>query len=88
MSSKFGDMVIKNGTYVNKNGETKNRYVNIGALMESEKGFFALLDPTINLAGFDRNGSSVMVSVFKRDNSNSDGKPEKIEDESGFHTGF
>ena len=64
---KLGDICIKNGTY-EKGGETKNRYVNVGAIMENDNGMYVLLDPTINLAAFDREGkTSVIASVFKKD---------------------
>ena len=70
---KLGDICIKNGTY-EKDGETKNRYVNVGAIMENDNGMYVLLDPTINLAAFERDGkSSVIASVFKKEqNSNTD----------------
>lgn len=37
-------------TYVSK-GETKSKYAQIGIIKESQNGEYAMLDPTINLAG-------------------------------------
>jgi hypothetical protein len=93
MAKKLYDMAVKSGSYTNANGDTKNRYVNIGVVMQSDDGgAFALLEPHVNLAGFNRGDrDSVMVSLFK---PNSDGqasanKPapkdlDKIEDEIPF----
>ena len=72
--SKVGDLAIKVGEY-EKDGETKGRYVNAGALMEGDNGLFLLLDPTVNLAGAlvkqrmlnpQKAGDSVLCSVFTR----------------------
>lgn len=60
--------MVKNGTY-QKQGETKNNYVEVGIVMQGDNGHFALIDPTINFAGFERQGDRVMVSLFEpRDN--------------------
>ena len=68
-------LVCKTETY-EKNGETKNRYQNIGVLMEKDKGMYLMLDPVINLAGIavlqaemsGKGAGRVMVSVFDDDN--------------------
>ena len=62
---KLKDLAVVTGTY-QKDGETKKRYQNIGALMESEKGQFLLLDPLINLAAVprDEGRDRVIVSMF------------------------
>jgi len=36
-SRKIYDLAVKTGTYQSQ-GETKNRYMNVGALMESDDG--------------------------------------------------
>ena len=63
---KLKDLSVKVGTY-EKNGETKNRYENIGSLMEAaDGGQFILLKRTFNLAGVEvqPGKDSVMVSLF------------------------
>jgi len=65
----------KVGTY-EKNGETKVVYVDIGVIMTNQNGDYALLDPTVNLAGVllqqqthanktnGKSGDRVMCSIF------------------------
>lgn len=72
------DLVIKTGEY-QKDGETKGEYTKVGVILSGENGEFALLDPTVNLAGCltkqnmmnhkngKKTGSSVMCSIFDRD---------------------
>jgi len=69
----------KTGEY-QKDGQTKAKYVEIGVIMSNDKGEYALLDPTVNLAGIllqqkiladangGRSGDRVMVSIFEDDN--------------------
>ncbi len=69
----------KTGEY-QKDGETKAKYVEIGVIMSNYKGEYALLDPTVNLAGIllqqkiladangGRSGDRVMVSIFEDGN--------------------
>lgn len=63
---KLKDLAVVTGTY-QKDGETKKRYQNVGALMESENGQFLLLDPLINLAAVPRQEGRdrVIVSMFE-----------------------
>lgn len=64
--AKLYDLAVKTGTY-QKDGETKNRYQNIGAIIEGNHGPYMLLERTFNPAGVagqdDR--SSVIISLFK-----------------------
>ncbi len=68
MAKKY-DAVIAVGSYTNAAGETKKRYLNIGAVMESENGPYLLLDAHIlsmqvfALANKERR-DSVLVSLF------------------------
>lgn len=69
---KLKNLVVKIGTY-QKNGETKNRYENIGAIMKDEHREFILLKPTFNPAGVPRQGfDSVLVSIFDDNNKSED----------------
>ena len=80
-------LVIKTGEYTNKAGETKGEYTRLGVLMDGDGGQYAIIDPTINLAGClmkqnmlnHKSGKqirdAVMVSVFK-DEARQDGSPQ------------
>ena len=67
-------LVAKTGTYT-KDGQEKGRYVTIGVILSNQNGEYALLDPTVNLAGVlaKQNAMSgemrdnVMVSIFDND---------------------
>lgn len=64
---KLYDLAVKTGTY-QKDGETKNKYTNIGVIMENDEGKrFMLIDPLINLAAIkrDEGRDRVMVSMFE-----------------------
>jgi hypothetical protein len=64
---KLYDLAVKTGTY-QKDGETKNKYTNIGVIMENDEGKrFMLIDPLINLAAVkrDEGRDRVMVSMFE-----------------------
>ena len=58
-----------------KDGATKGRYVNIGAILQNDNGEYLLLDPSINLAGVliqqnaikGENRTNVLVSIFSDD---------------------
>lgn len=75
----------KVGTY-EKNGETKGVYVDIGVIMTNQNGDYALIDPTVNLAGVllqqqihanktnGKSGDRVMCSIFDNDNQRGGGQ--------------
>lgn len=60
------ELVCKVGTY-NKDGQTKNRYANVGALMSDDSGKqFLLIDPCFNFAGINRGDKDrVIVNLFE-----------------------
>lgn len=74
------DLVASVSKYTNNNGEEKYQNVKVGVILEKDGREFALIDPTVNLAGVlakqnmlnHQEGrqirDSVMCSVF--DNSN------------------
>lgn len=66
---KVYDLAVKNGSY-EKNGETKFKYLNVGCVMQGDKGMFILLDKTFNPAGvIDEKGErSVLISMFEPKN--------------------
>lgn len=66
MTKKIKDLAVKIGTY-QKGGETKNRYINIGCILEKDDGGkFMLLERTFNPAGVPNpeGKDTVLVSMF------------------------
>ena len=66
-TTKKYDIAVKTGSYQDSTGQTKNRYQNIGAVMQGDNGPFILLDPLINLAAVPREAGKdrVMCSLFE-----------------------
>lgn len=67
-TTKKYDIAVKTGSYQDRaTGETKNRYQNIGAVMQGDNGPFILLDPMINLAAVPREEGKdrVICSLFE-----------------------
>lgn len=65
MKKKF-DAVVKTGTY-QSNGETKNRYENVGLVMENDKGeLMVLLKKTFNPAGVptDAGRDNIIINLY------------------------
>ncbi|MGZ3797892.1 MAG: hypothetical protein ACXVB1_16090 [Pseudobdellovibrionaceae bacterium] len=69
---KTHDLVIKTGEYTNAQGEKKNRYQNVGAVMEGDNGPFILLEKTFNPAGIQDGKNSVLISMFEVKPQNDD----------------
>lgn len=70
MAKKY-DLSVKTGEYTDSQGQTKGRYLNIGVMMETDKGPYILLNRTFNPAGVPGNNDrdNIMVSLFEpRDN--------------------
>jgi len=67
-------LAAKVGTY-EKGGETKNKYVNLGAILSNDKGEYMLLDATVSLSGVlvaqnamsGQSRNNIMVSIFTDD---------------------
>ena len=72
---KTHDLVIKTGSYTNNQGETKNRYENIGSMMEGDNGPFIIMKRTFNPAGVvnPENKDSLIVSCFEPNNNQQGG---------------
>ena len=61
-------IMIANGKYTNKSGEEKTAWKEVGVIMTSQDGNeFCLLDPTVNLAGFQREAGKdkLIASIFE-----------------------
>lgn len=68
MSSKVYDICVKTGEYTDRNGQTKGRWKNVGAVMRgSDNNSFLILDRTFNLAGIPNpeNRDTVLCSLFR-----------------------
>ena len=65
--TKQYDIAVKTGSYQDGQGQTKNRYQNIGSMMQGDNGPFLLLDPLINLAAVQREPGKdrVICSLFE-----------------------
>lgn len=68
---KTHDLAVKVGEY-EKDGQKKNRYQNVGAIMEGDKGPFILLEKTFNPAGIQDGKNSVLISMFEVKQQNDD----------------
>lgn len=69
MTKKIKDLAVKVGSY-ESNGKTKNRYVNVGSIMQKEDGGeFILISRTFNPAGVPNpdNKDTILVSSFDVD---------------------
>lgn len=66
MGKKYDICAVK-GTYTNKEGKTRNEYLNVGVVMEKEGREFILLERTFNPAGLPNpdNRSNVLLSLFE-----------------------
>ena len=72
MSDYPKDLAVKTGSYTDNQGNTKNRYENIGKMMMGDNGPYLLLKKTFNPAGVETGPGKdmVVVSVFdQRDKS-------------------
>lgn len=66
MAKKY-DLAVKVGSYVDRDGKEKNRYQNVGVVLEGQYGPYILLNRWFNPAGVpaDPNKDSIIVSLFK-----------------------
>lgn len=69
MAKKLYDLAVKTGEYKNQSGETKGRWQNVGACMQSDDGSkFLMLNKWFNPAGVQdlsgKGGESILLSMF------------------------
>lgn len=76
------DLAVKTGSY-EKNGETKNRYQNVGVMIEGNNGPYILLDKTFNPAGIQDGKDKVLISMFEPKGKAQDLGPEPSFDSNG-----
>lgn len=65
MATKKYDLAVKTGEYQDREGNTKGRYENIGAIMENDNGQFMMLKRTFNPAGVPTDRDNILVSMFE-----------------------
>lgn len=70
MAKRKFNAVVATGSYQDRNGQTKKKWLNIGVVMENDDGgLFLLLDRTFNPAGIpvdnQRGHGPVLVSFFE-----------------------
>ena len=68
MANKKWEVVCKVSSYQDKEGKTKNRYVNVGSIMTNDDGReFMLLNRHFNPAGIPNpdNRESIILSFFE-----------------------
>ena len=72
------DVVAKVGEYQDRNGETKPRWKNVGAVVTTDKGHALLLDKTFNPAGLaEPDRESVLLSLFEPKDRDGQGAPQQ-----------
>jgi len=61
------NLCVKNGSYTDRDGNTKNRWLTIGQLHSGNNGEYITIDSHINLAAFPRKegDTRLMVSLFE-----------------------
>ena len=71
-------LVVKNGSYEDRDGKQRGRYVQIGHLHAgSDGGQYITLDAHVNLAAFPRKDGDTRVTVSMYDNEKKDEKPKQ-----------
>lgn len=72
MAKKVFDLAVKIGEYTTSNGEKKNRWQNIGAMMQNDDGgqflmFAKWFNPAgvPDLSGKNANSESILISMFE-----------------------
>jgi hypothetical protein len=68
MTHKTHDLAVKTGTYTDRNGAEKGRWMNVGSVLETnDGGKVILLNRTFNPAGVPNpeNRDTVMLSMFE-----------------------
>ena len=73
------DIAVVVGVYTDNSGEQKNRYKNVGAVIQGENGPFIVMDKTFNPAGLvrDPDKDSVILSLFEPREKEDTPKPKK-----------
>lgn len=67
MAKKAYDVVAKTGEYTDREGNTKPKWLNVGAVLKTDNGHVLLIDRHFNPAGLPdpENRGTVMLSLFE-----------------------
>ena len=67
MAQKKYECVVALGEYQDGQGNTKTRWQNVGAVVQTDKGFMLLLDRTFNPAGMPNpeNRTNIVINLFE-----------------------
>jgi len=88
MAQKTHDLVVKVGEYQTRDGQTKARYENIGALMHGDKGPFIMLKRTFNPAGVPNDGrDNILISAFEPRDNQQQGQQQSNQQSGGYGGG-
>lgn len=72
------NMVVVTGKYTTNDGQEKNRYMNVGRVLEDDKcGKMYVLDKTFNPAGINNGRDSVILNMFDIKDNQSQSQFEK-----------
>lgn len=75
MATKKYDVAVVTGSYTDSNGNKKNRYQNVGAVIQGDNGPYIILERWFNPAGIANpdGRSNVLLSLFEpRDGQQAD----------------
>ena len=67
MPQKIKDLAVKTGSYVNRDGDTKGRYENVGSILQMDDGSkIILLKRCFNPSGvpFKEGSDQIIISMF------------------------
>ena len=67
MTRKLYNICASTGKFSDSNGNSKNRYINVGAVFNGQYGPYIVLNAHFNPAGIQRKegSSSIILSLFK-----------------------
>lgn len=83
------NLVVKNGSYTDRDGKDRGRYVVIGQLHDGKDGGqYVTLDAHVNLAAFPRRDGDTRVMVSLYDPKPRDVPPDKLRSASAPEPGF
>lgn len=74
-------IMIKTGEYTNKDGVVKGNWKQIGIIKSNNNGEYVMLDPTVNLAGFDRQGKDMLIASIFEDAKQPAQRQEQVSEE-------
>lgn len=80
MTRKTHDLCVKTGSYTDRDGNEKGRWMNVGALMEDGEGRpFVMLNACFNPAGIQREEGreSILVSCFVPEDQRTDDRGQR-----------